>query len=116
MIAGRFYRAGSNECVVSQAWKTTSAWDRMRGLLGRPALGEKQGLLIEPCAHVHTFGMAYEIDLVFLDGRLRIQKLVSRLRPFRWAGCSTASATLELAPGALEKMSLSVGEALEWRQ
>ena len=116
MKPGAFYREAGGECVVSEAWRTTNSWDRMRGLLGRPALGERQGLLIEPCALVHTFGMGYELDLAVLDGSLRVRKTVSRLPPFRWAGCRNASATLELAPGALEKLRLSVGDRLEWRE
>jgi uncharacterized membrane protein (UPF0127 family) len=113
---GAFYRAGNGDCIVSEAWKTTNPWDRMRGLLGRPALGERQGLLIEPCALVHTFGMGYDLDLVFLDEQLHVRKTVSRVRPFRWAGCHSAHATLELAPGTLDRIPLSVGERLEWRE
>jgi uncharacterized protein len=114
--SGAFYREGGRDCVVMEAWRTTNPWDRMRGLLGRPALSERQGLLIEPCAMVHTFGMGYDLDLVFLDEELRVRKTVSRVPPFRWAGCADARATLELAPGTLEKVPLSVGEKLEWRE
>ena len=114
MRQGALYRSGGG-CVVSEAWKATAAWDRMRGLLGRPALNERQGLLIERCAMVHTVGMRYALDLVFLDRQLRVKKTVHALPPLRFAGCPGAHATLELAPGALARTPLAVGEALEWR-
>ena len=113
MKRGALYRG--SECLVGEAWKTTTAWDRMRGLLGRPALAASQGLLIEPCAAVHTIGMRYSLDLVFLDRQLRVKKTVQRLAPWRWAACAGAHSTLELAPGALDGAALKPGDALEWR-
>jgi uncharacterized membrane protein (UPF0127 family) len=112
-MRGALYRAG--HCVVRETWKATNAWDRMRGLLGRPRLETGQGMLIEPCAMVHTVGMRYALDLVFLDRQLRVRKTVRRLPPFRLAGCADAHSTLELAPGALDAAPLDVGDALEWR-
>lgn len=84
----------------------------MRGLLGRPPLAPDQGLLIDPCPSVHTLGMRYAIDIVFLDAHYRVLRQVSNLVPLRWAGCTGARATLEMAPGTL---SLAVGERIEWR-
>ena len=43
-----------------------NALTRMRGLLARPPLGRGQGLLIKPCNMIHTLGMVYPIDVVFL--------------------------------------------------
>ncbi len=97
-------------------WKTANAWERLRGLLGRPPLIAGQALLIDPCPSVHTLGMAYPLDLVFLDPHYRVLKLVSRLSPLRWSGCPGARATLELSPGALETLALSKGDTLQWRE
>ena len=114
------HRVSDGTCLVPplvpMVLKTTNAWDRMRGLLGRPPLDSGQGLLIDPCPSVHTLGMSYPIDLVFLDPHYRVLKLMSRLPPLRWAGCSGARATLELAPGALDAMALTTGELLQWRE
>lgn len=70
--------------------RTRSA--RRRGLLGRAALGRGEALYIVPCPWVHTFGMAFPIDVAFLaaDGRVlatqsslvpnRLSRLVFRAR------------------------------------
>lgn len=115
MRQGALYRAGSPQCLVPHVSLTTNAWDRLRGLLGRPPLQTGQALLIEPCPSVHTFGMGYPLDLVFLDANYTVLKTVERLAPRRWAGCSGARATLELAPGSLATLHLAIGERLEWR-
>jgi uncharacterized membrane protein (UPF0127 family) len=102
-------------CILPRVARTTNAWDRLRGLLGRPRLQTGEALLIDPCPSVHTIGMSYPLDLVFLDADFRLLKQVSNLKPLRWAACTDARATLELAPGSLESLSLSTGDRFEWR-
>lgn len=115
MKAGALYRAGSERCLVPRARRTASAWERLRGLLGRPPLARGEGLLIEPCPSIHTVGMGYPIDIAFLDRTLRVVHRVSSLPPWRFAGCARAYAALELSAGALDAAGIAVGDQLEWR-
>jgi uncharacterized membrane protein (UPF0127 family) len=48
---------------------------RNKGLLGRQGLAPGEGLWIVPCEAVHTFGMKFPIDLVYLDRGKRVKKL-----------------------------------------
>ncbi|MBS0307659.1 MAG: DUF192 domain-containing protein [Proteobacteria bacterium] len=105
-----------NRCVVPRVWNAGNAWERGRGLLGRPPLTEGEGLLISPCRMVHTVGMGYNLDLAFLDRGGKVRKLVSGLRPTRIAGSLPAYATLELAPGTLAQTGLKKGDQLTWRE
>lgn len=100
--------------VVGQVWRAERWWQRLRGLLGRGPLQPGQGLLIVPCASVHTFGMRQSLDLVFLDRGGRVLGCRQRLRPWRAAGCAGAHATLELRAGTLPSLALEVGQVLEW--
>ncbi|MEO1767790.1 DUF192 domain-containing protein [Thiobacter aerophilum] len=84
---------------------------RARGLLWR-RLSREEGLLIVPCAAVHTFGMAYAIDAVFLDAQQRIRKIVAPLPPWRIAVCPSSRAVLELSAGQAEALGLEVGQSL----
>jgi uncharacterized membrane protein (UPF0127 family) len=54
------------------------------------------GLLIPRCASVHTFGMRFELDLVFLDSAGAPLAVRSNLPPRRFAWCAGAAAVLEL--------------------
>ena len=116
MKLGAVYEEGAGRCLVPKVWRAANAWEKMRGLLGRPPLSEGEGLLIDSCAMVHTFGMRYPLDLAFLDPGGRVCKLVSGLVPARCAGSIGAEATLELAPGALERLRLKVGDRLAWKE
>lgn len=113
MRQGALYKGDT--CVVPHVAYTTNAWERLRGLLGRPRLQAGEGLLIDPCGSVHTIGMTYPLDLVFLDAEFRVLKQVKKLGPLNWASCRHARATLELAPGSLETLALQHGDKLEWR-
>jgi uncharacterized membrane protein (UPF0127 family) len=42
---------------------------RMKGLLGRQGLEPGESLWIRPCNSIHTIGMKFPIDAVFLDSR-----------------------------------------------
>lgn len=114
MKLGALYAGES--CLLPRVWKAVDSWDRMRGLLGRPPLQPGEGLWIEPCASVHTFGMGYPLDLAFVDGQGRVKKLVHALSPLRLSGAVGARATLEAAAGQLAAFHLSVGDQLVWRE
>jgi hypothetical protein len=113
---GAVYEESVGRCLVPKVWRAASSWEKMRGLLGRPRLAEGEGLLIDSCAMVHTFGMRYPLDLAFLDPRGRVCKLVTSLAPARCAGSLGAETTLELAPGALDRLQLKVGDRLAWKE
>ena len=103
-------------CVLPTVWRTASAWERMRGLLGRPALRAGEGLWIEPCSSVHTVGMRYPLDLAFVDRAGVVRRTVAALAPLRFAAAPAAVATLELAPGSLASVGLTEGAHLQWRE
>ena len=115
MRNGALYRAGSNVCLVPNVRKTITAMERMRGLLGRPPLQTGEGLLIAPCPSVHTFGMRYALDLVYLDPTGQVLKLVRGLKPWRMSSCTRAHATLELPLGAIAHSGIQPDDRLEWR-
>jgi uncharacterized membrane protein (UPF0127 family) len=87
-------------------------FSRLRGLLFAPALQPGQGLLIRPCAAVHTAFMRYAIDVVFLDRAGRIRRIVPRLAPWRTAASVGAYQTLELAAGEAARLELQAGQSL----
>lgn len=53
------------------------------------------GLLIPHCSAVHTFGMRFALDLVFLDASLEPLEIHRGVGPRRFAFCTGAAAILE---------------------
>ena len=95
-------------------WHAHRFMARLRGLLGRPRLCADEGLLLSPCRQVHTFGMRYALDVVYLDKQGLIVKCVPGLAPNRVAGAKRAHHTLELASGTIARQGLAVGDRLLW--
>lgn len=94
-------------CLVAR-----SLWLRTRGLLGRPRLPVRMGLLIERCSSVHTVGMMYPIDVVFLTLDFRVLRVVPSMRPTRATWCPHACYTLEMGGGEAEAAGVRAGELL----
>jgi hypothetical protein len=69
--------------LAVRAEVAASPWRRARGLLGRRALPVGAGLVLEPCAWIHSVGMAFPIDVVHLDADGRVLRVVADLRPWR---------------------------------
>jgi hypothetical protein len=86
---------------------------RRRGLLGRSGLSSGEGLWIIPCEAVHTFGMQFSIDLVYLDRRSRVVKTRSHVRPGRLSACFTAHSVVELPSGTVRSTRTQPGDKLE---
>jgi uncharacterized protein len=85
---------------------------RRKGLLGRQELRPGEGLWIRPCEAVHTFGMQFPIDLVYLDRKLRVKKVRSDVPPWRLSACLTAHSVLELASGTIRDTQTKPGDML----
>jgi uncharacterized membrane protein (UPF0127 family) len=86
---------------------------RLVGLLSRSALPADEGLLLVPGGSVHTLGMRFAIDIVFLDAQLVVLGVVAHMRPWRfaWAPRSTCY-VLELPAGRARAAGLDRGEAI----
>lgn len=87
--------------VADSVRRATSIRGRMRGLLGGPALGPGEGLLLSPCKQVHTFGMRFPIDVVFCDRTWRVTHVVRGMKPGRVSKVDRkARHAIELSAGA----------------
>lgn len=85
---------------------------RLAGLLGARSLGRDEALLLYPCAGIHTLGMRFAIDVLFLDAEGLPLKQQSCVKPWRLVKAPHRTAmTLELAAGRLDR---DYCDGLEW--
>jgi len=88
-------------------------WRRAIGLLGRSTLDADEGLLLAPCNAVHTIGMRFPIDVVFLDAEGCVVSTEPALRPGRLVrGGRGTQATLELPAGGVRQTDTRPGDPL----
>lgn len=91
-------------------------WTRLRGLIGTNAqqFADGRGLWIVPCKGVHTLGMAFPIDVIYLDPDKTVVHLEKSLQPWRFAPIRMqATSVLELPKNTLEATGTSVGDQIE---
>ncbi len=87
-------------------------WSRLKGLLGTRGLADGEGLVIRPCESIHTFGMNYPIDVVFVAAADRVAKTIIGLRPGRMAMCRGSLYVVELPVGTLVRTGTMAGDRL----
>jgi uncharacterized membrane protein (UPF0127 family) len=86
--------------VCERVSLAVNPFTRMRGLLGRDALADTEGILLRPAGSIHMFFMRFAIDAVFLDRELVVVDVVRGLRPWKVAARRGAKQVIELAEGA----------------
>ena len=103
-----------NGNIVSLQTRIANTWiKRLVGLLPEKKLTAGDGLWIQPCNSIHTIGMRFPIDVVFLDENHRIKKLGKSIKPYRF--CSSLKGTksvLELPVGSILSAGLQRGDKL----
>lgn len=98
-LAPRLARLPPREVLGRAVPFANTAASRLLGLalLDRDRAGS--GLLIPDCRSVHTFGMRFELEIVFLDRSGRPIRREPRVGPRRVLFERRADAVLELIPG-----------------
>lgn len=91
---------------------TETARERMRGLLGRETLATGEALLLKRCGSVHTFGMRFAIDVLFLDRYQRVIAIHHDVPSRRMLFSLRAAQTLEMSAYAARVHGLAVGDSL----
>jgi uncharacterized protein len=102
-----------NTQIATNVEIADSSKRRSRGLLGRKGLAAGEGLWIVPCEAVHTFGMQFSIDLVYLDREYRIRKIRRNVAPWRLSACLRAHSVIELAAGSVHENDAQPGDIVE---
>jgi uncharacterized membrane protein (UPF0127 family) len=81
--------------------------------LKHTSLPEGEGLWIVPCEGVHTFGMKFTIDVIYLNKKRVVLKLRPNMVKRRISFCLSAHSVVELPAGTIEKTGTQVGDQLE---
>jgi uncharacterized membrane protein (UPF0127 family) len=87
---------------------------RLVGLLRRNNLGPEEALWLIPGKGVHTIGMKFPIDVIFLDESNKVIDIASELPPNRISRIRLKTRSiLELPSGTIQKSTTAVGDQLE---
>src|ERR1700756_2628714 len=115
---GKFYVYNKTRetFVATEATLANDYFRRLIGLLGKTNRWAKlgRGLWIIPSRGVHTIGMLFPIDLIFLSKEKKVVHVEEHFRPFRVSKVSLkAMSVLELPPHTIYRTGTQVGDILE---
>ena len=86
---------------------------RLVGLLGRAEIPSSEGLLLQPSLGVHTFGLRFEIDVVFLTKNSKVLAMYRNLPSWRFTGLHPgAYSVLEMHAGKIDLHDLLLGDLI----
>ncbi len=89
-----------NIVLADRVQIATSWWARLKGLLGKAHLEPGEALIIPRCNAIHTMGMRFAIDVLFLK-QDQIIKIAPHTRPGRLVFAVGADCVIELPAGAV---------------
>ena len=110
----RVYNTTKRSCLGEQIRMADSSLRRLVGLLGKRSLAAGCGLFILPSQAIHTVGMAFPIDVIFVDKKYIVVGVREAVPPFRitrvfWK----ALGVLELPVGTIRDSCTEVGDQLK---
>jgi uncharacterized membrane protein (UPF0127 family) len=103
-----------NTWLATKVRKADNFVTRLVGLLKRSTLGPEEALWLMPSKGIHTIGMKFPIDVVFLNRDNFVLGIVSGMVPYRISGIQLRGySVLELPNGTIKKSCTEVGDQLE---
>jgi uncharacterized membrane protein (UPF0127 family) len=102
-----------NTVLADRADIADTSATRRTGLLKHKGLAPGEGLWIVPCEGIHSFGMKFAIDVVFLSKKKEVLKVRPNMVRGRIALSIFAHSVLELPVGTIEKTGTVKGDQLE---
>jgi hypothetical protein len=107
-------RNAATGSVVADRVTRPEGWlRRTRGLLGRKSLNVTEGLWIPRCWGIHTVGMHFPIDVLFLDEELRVLSARANVQSGRFAVAHIkAHHVIELSAGTCARFDLLAGDRM----
>ena len=100
--------------LATKVRKADNFITRLVGLLKRTHLGPEEALWLMPSKGIHTIGMKFPIDVVFLTKNNQVLGLIPELAPYRISKVFfRAYSVLELQNGTIRKSHTELGDQLE---
>jgi uncharacterized membrane protein (UPF0127 family) len=112
----RIRNATRDALLADAAELADTSAKRRTGLLKRSTLERGEGLLIVPCEGIHSFGMKFPFDALFLSGSRKVLKVRASMPRGRISLCLRAHSVLELPAGIAAETGTQAGDQLEWEK
>jgi uncharacterized protein len=113
---GKAFNVSRQVYLATELAVANTFWTRLRGLLGLTSddFRNGSGLWIVPCRGVHTQGMQFAIDVIYLDSGLKVVEIRSQLKPWRFSPIRPqATSVLELPCQTVAQTKTEIGDTID---
>jgi len=99
--------------LANNAILANTAFKRLKGLLGRKSILPGEALILKPANSIHTMFMRFSIDLIFLDKKNVVVKIIHSMIPFRFTALYLSSSqVIELPSGVAKSCLTAAGDQI----
>ncbi|HSI82339.1 MAG TPA: DUF192 domain-containing protein [Candidatus Methylacidiphilales bacterium] len=112
------YNKTRDTLVAERGWMADNMARRVVGLLAHSSMEPGTGLIIIPCNSIHSIGMRFLFDAVFLSPapEYKVLHLIREMKPWRLSKMVfAAESVLELPAGVISATGTQIGDILEVR-
>lgn len=110
----RAFNRTRNIWLVENGQVADTWWTRLRGLLGHAPLKSGEGLLLRGEKAIHTVGMSFPIDVLFLDETGQVVHLIAAMPALRASPfIARAVDVLELPAGTIAQTGTAIGDQID---
>ncbi len=109
----RILNASKGSVLVRKAVLATGFFTRFKGLSFNRDVQPDAGMIFPLCSSIHTFGMRFPIDVVFIDDSFRVLRVFEKLPPQRFSHPVRGSfCAIELLGGAARQSRTEIEDEL----
>ena len=113
MKAFKYINGTSNEVIAHKVFTGDNFFRRLFGLLFKRPLNNGEALLIKGCKSIHTMGMRYSIDVLFIDEGGKVLSIFKNMGPWRFTPyIAEAESVLESRFGSLNGKTIKEGDRI----
>ncbi|HQY31475.1 MAG TPA: DUF192 domain-containing protein [Thermomicrobiales bacterium] len=100
--------------LAEPAEDAVGLWGSFKGLMLKPEIPDRYGLVFRPAMGIHTCFMRFPIDLIYFDKENRVTKIKAAVKPWR-VDLTSAAGVIEMNPGSAEAAGLRPGDVLDFQ-
>lgn len=113
-LAAKIVNLKNNIIIADRVILADTFLKRLKGLMFKPNLRERECLIINPCKMIHTFGMRFSLDIIFLSNSNIVLETIKDIRPNHISLYVLESTkVLELPAGTLKATNTVKGDLLK---
>lgn len=103
----KIINTNNGDVLFGKAGRADTFWTRFKGLMWAKQIDDEQALFFTKTNSVHTIGMRFPIDVIYLDEQYTILKIVHNLKPYRMSGHFSAKHLIEAKAGSCHRLKLT---------